>query len=240
VSHLEREIARFEAHMRDAGGLALNTRQQRCGIVARFLAGLFQTGPILIPAIEPTAIRQFVLGNGAEWSAGTVRVIGGAVGGYLRFRALAGDRVTELLAAIPRAAHWRLAALPEVLSDAEIEELLRSFDPPFRSHRRAFAMLRCLTDLGLRCSEVANLRLEDINWNGDRPECGGRTKPVSHRNSDHPAFSVLHPVGPPRLMASRPPRFWTVSLSTAKKQGWNMLQTLTANPNCLIADLQMG
>ena len=29
-------------------------------------------------------------------------------------------------------------------------------------------------------------------------------------------------------------------LSTAKKQGWNMLETLTANPNCLIADLQVG
>jgi integrase/recombinase XerD len=173
VSHLEREMACFEAHMRDAGGLALNTRYQRCGIVARFLGGLFQTGPILIPAIEPTAIRQFVLGNGAEWSAGTIRVIGGAIGGYLRFRALAGDRVTELLAAIPRAAHWRLASLPEVLSDAEIDELLRSFDPPFRSHRRAFAMLRCLTDLGLRCSEVANLRLEDINWMDGTLRLGG-------------------------------------------------------------------
>lgn len=172
-SHLEREIACFEVHMRDAGGLALNTRQQRCGIVVRFLAGLFQTGPILISAIEPTAIRQFVLGNGAEWSAGTIRVIGGAIGGYLRFRALAGDRVTELLAAIPRAAHWRLASLPEVLSDAEIDELLRSFDPPFRSHRRAFAMLRCLIDLGLRCSEVANLRLEDINWNEGTLRLGG-------------------------------------------------------------------
>ena len=140
--------------------------------LSRFLAGLFQTGPILIAAIGPTAIRQFVLGNGAEWSAGTIRVVGGAIGGYLRFRALAGeagqssdgepvgiarrgDRVTELLAAIPRAAHWRLASLPDVLSDAEIDELLRSFDPPFRSYRRAFAMVRCLTDLGLRCSEVA-------------------------------------------------------------------------------------
>jgi hypothetical protein len=46
---------------------------------------------------------------------------------------------------------------------------------------------------------------------GDRPECGGRTKPVSHRDPDHPAFPVLHPVGAPRPMASRPPRFWTVS-----------------------------
>jgi hypothetical protein len=190
-THLARELADFDAHMRDVGGLAFNTRQQRCGIVARFLAGLFQDGPILIPAIAPTAIRQFVLGDGAEWSAGTIRVIGGAIGGYLRFRAMAahrsgdeavarpGDRVTELLAAIPRAAHWRLASLPEVLSDAEIDELLGSFDPSFRSHRRAFAMVRCLTDLGLRCHEVASLRLEDINWNDGTLRLAGTRPGVS-------------------------------------------------------------
>ena len=164
-THLTRELAQFEVYMRDSGGLAFNTWQQRSRIVAQFLAGLFQTGPILIAAIEPTAIREFVLGNGSGRSAGTIRVVGGAIGGYLRFRAMTDDRVTALLAVIPRTAHWRLASLPEVLSDAEIAELLRSFDGPFRSHRRAFAMVRCLTDLGLRCSEVANLRLEDINWN---------------------------------------------------------------------------
>jgi integrase/recombinase XerD len=191
-THLARELADFDAHMRDVGGLAFNTRRQRCGVVARFLAGLFQDGPILIPAIAPTAIRQFVLGDGAEWSAGTIRVIGGAIGGYLRFRAMAaqgsgseavsrpGDRATELLAAIPRAAHWRLASLPEVLSDAEIDELLGSFDPSFRSHRRAFAMVRCLTDLGLRCHEVASLRLEDINWNeGTLRLAGTKTRRVN-------------------------------------------------------------
>jgi site-specific recombinase XerD len=193
-THLARELADFDAHMRDVAGLASNTRRQRCGIVARFLAGLFQDGPILIPAIAPAAIRQFVLGDGAEWSAGTIGVIGGAIGGYLRFRAMAGkaaqgsgdeavarpgDRVTELLTAIPRAAHWRLASLPEVLSDAEIDELLGSFDRPFRSHRRAFAMVRCLTDLGLRCREVANLRLEDINWiDGTLRLAGTKTRRV--------------------------------------------------------------
>jgi integrase len=57
-----------------------------------------------------------------------------------------------------------LASLPEVLTDTEIDELLRSFDQPFPSHRRAYAMTRCLIDLGLRCSEVVGLRLEDIDW----------------------------------------------------------------------------
>jgi integrase len=77
---------------------------------------------------------------------------------------MSGDRVSLLATAIPRAAHWRLASLPDVLTDAEIDELLRSFDQPFPSRRRAYAMVRCLIDLGLRSSEVVNLSLEDINW----------------------------------------------------------------------------
>jgi integrase/recombinase XerD len=158
------ELARFDAHMQDVWGLADNTRQQRCRIIGRFLLKQFGVRPVAISAISATAVRQFVLGGEEGGSAGTIRVKGGAIGCYLRFRATSGDRVAELLAAIPRAAHWRLASLPEVLADAEIDELLRSFDQPFPSRRRAYAMVRCLTDLGLRCSEVIKLRLEDINW----------------------------------------------------------------------------
>jgi hypothetical protein len=162
--HVWRELAQFDTHMRDVWGLARNTRQQRCRIVGRFLVEQFGSAPITLSMIKAAAVRQFVLGEKQGWSAGSIGVMGGAIGCYLRFRGLSGDWVDELRAAIPRAAHWRLATLPEVLSEVEIEALLQSFDPPFPSHRRAFAMVRCLTDLGLRCSEVVKLRLEDINW----------------------------------------------------------------------------
>jgi integrase len=162
--HLGTELARFDAYMREVGGLAVNTRQQRCRIVGRFLLEQFPSRPILITAIGPAAVRRFVLGDGQARSAGTIRVIGGAIACYLRFRSISGDPVTRLLAAIPRAACWRLAALPEVLSETEIDALLRSFEQPFPSYRRAYAMVRCLTDLGLRCSEVVKLRLDDIDW----------------------------------------------------------------------------
>jgi integrase len=162
--HLGEELARFDAYMHEASGLAANTRRQRCRIVGCFLLEQFHSRPILVTAIEPAAVRRFVLGNGKEWSAGTIRVIGGAISCYLRFRSLSGDPVARLLAAIPRAAHWRLAALPAVLSEAEIDALLQSFEQSFPSCRRAYAMVRCLTDLGLRCSEVVKLRLDDIDW----------------------------------------------------------------------------
>lgn len=157
------ELARFDAHMRDVWGLADNTRRQRGRIVGEFLLAHFGDQPIAMSKISTAIVRRFVLGDHGR-SAGSIGVIGGAIGCYLRFRSMSGDRVSELAAAIPRAAHWRLASLPEVLTDAEVDELLRSFDQPFASHRRAYAMPRCLIDLGLRCSEVVNLRLEDINW----------------------------------------------------------------------------
>lgn len=164
ISHIVTELARFDSFMRDAGGLAAATRAQRCRILGAFLAGVFDAGPIVIASIKPTAIRRFVLPRKIGRSAGTIGVMGGAIGCYLRFRAMDGDHIDGLRATIPRAAHWRLASLPDVLSDAEIAELHSSFDTPFRSWRRAYAMVRCLTDLGLRCADTARLRLEDIDW----------------------------------------------------------------------------
>jgi site-specific recombinase XerD len=163
--HVESELDRFDAYMRQARGLASNTREQRVAIVRRLLlSGEF--GPIpLVPArLSPAGVRRFIVKNMDRWSVSSIHVIAGALRGYLRFRASQGDRVDALLAAIPSVAHWRLATLPEVPSEAEIKQLLQSFDRPFPSSRRAYAMLRCLVDLGLRSSEVVGLHLDDIDW----------------------------------------------------------------------------
>jgi integrase len=163
--HVESELDRFDAYMRQARGLASNTREQRVAIIRRFLlSGEFGSRPFVPTCLRPAGVRCFIVKNMDRWSTGSMHVIAGALRGYLRFRASQGDRVQPLLAAIPSVAHWRLATLPEVPSEAEIKRLLRSFDRPFPSSRRAYAMLRCLVDLGLRSSEVVGLRLGDIDW----------------------------------------------------------------------------
>ena len=93
-----------------------------------------------------------------------MQVMSGALRCYLRFRALAGDDIRGLQDAVPNAAHWRLATLPEVFTEEEIQRLLDSFERVTCSPKRAYAMARCLTDLGLRASEVVGLQLEDLNW----------------------------------------------------------------------------
>lgn len=162
-SPVGQELAHFDAHMRDVWGLAETTRCRRRQVVEEFLLGHFGDRPVTVATINPGSVRRFVLGE-QERSPGSIAVIGGAIGCYLRFRGMSGDRVSQLSAAIPRAAHWRLASLPDVLTNAEIDELLRSFEQPFPSRRRAYAMVRCLIDLGLRSSEVVKLQLEDLNW----------------------------------------------------------------------------
>jgi integrase/recombinase XerD len=158
------ELAAFDRFMRDVGGLADTTRRQRIHIVRRLLLEQFGDGEIDPEKLEPALVRRFVLGEGRCWGAGAVRVAGGAVGCYLKFRKMLGDDVGRLLREIPRAAHWRLAGLPDVLSPAQIDAVLASFDDPLPSRRRAYAMVRCVTDLGLRCSEVVKLRLDDVDW----------------------------------------------------------------------------
>jgi integrase len=161
---IEAELERFDQYMRQARGLADNTREQRGAIVRRLLSNEFGSRPVVPARINAASMRHFVIDHADRWSAGSMHVIAGALRGYLRFRASQGDRVQALLSAIPSIANWRLTTLPEVPTDLEIKRLLRSFDQPFPSSRRAYAMLRCLVDLGLRSSEVVGLRLGDIDW----------------------------------------------------------------------------
>ncbi len=158
------ELAAFDRHMDSVRGLAASTRRQRVQIVGRFLTDRFGVGPVAVAELTSADLKRFVLGDGQRRSAGTIRVMAGALRCYLRFRGLAGDPVGALAGTIPAAAHWRLATLPDVLSQAEVDQLLGSFSRPFPSSKRAYGMVRCLVDLGLRAGEVARLRLEDVDW----------------------------------------------------------------------------
>ena len=54
--------------------------------------------------------------------------------------------------------------MPRSLTADEIDRLLHAFPPELPSCRRAYAMVRCALDMGLRASEIARLALADIDW----------------------------------------------------------------------------
>lgn len=194
---IARELACFDAKMREVWGLSKGTRDHRCRMIRRLLKRQFGIDRIDLTQLSPSIIRAFVLGD-ADWSTSTIRVMGGAVRCYLRHRKLLGDDVHDLLRAVPRPAYWRDAALPEALSPDELNQLLHAFDAPCPSRRRGYAIVRCLADLGLRSSEIISLRLEDISWQeGTLRVAAGKARradvlPLPHETGVAIANYLLH------------------------------------------------
>lgn len=162
---VRQEVCRFTEYLKEVCGLAECTRYQRGRVVRDFLRYYFDRKDIELAQISIRDILRFVTRYPDGCKAGTAHVAGVTLRSYLRFRAMQyDDRVQELIAAVPGIAGWRLAALPETFSDAEIAWLLRSFDRNTASGLRDYAMIRCLADLGLRAAEVVQIQLDDINW----------------------------------------------------------------------------
>ncbi|MDN6332110.1 MAG: tyrosine-type recombinase/integrase, partial [Micrococcaceae bacterium] len=70
----------------------------------------------------------------------------------------------SLTAAVPPIVSWRLAGLPEPLTREEVRALLTVVDQATPAGKRDYAVVLLLLRLGLRCSEVAALTLEDVDW----------------------------------------------------------------------------
>jgi integrase len=164
VSAVDDELCRFDEYMNRARGLARSTRMQRLKILRSFLLQSHVAGSRVLPPHTQDELRQFIETQIRRLCPGSVKLVAGTLRAYLRFRATLGDPVAHLLPVIASPANWRLATLPQTLSREEVVQLLGAFPQGLPSRRRAYAMVRCLVDLGLRASEVVSIDLDDIDW----------------------------------------------------------------------------
>jgi site-specific recombinase XerD len=165
ATHIEKELQEFCGYASDVCGLAPATLVSRRQWIGRFLADQFPKGRVELSRLRPKHIHDFFTAQCQGYRPGTAHVVATAIRTYLRFRAVQhAEPVESLLAAVPSAAHWRLAALPDYLEADEIAALMAAFDRGRPQQQRDYAIVRCLVDLGLRSCEVAALRLDDIDW----------------------------------------------------------------------------
>ncbi len=162
---VDEELQCFDDHMNHVRGLAPKTRSHYLCVIRRLLLGQFSDQPVVFSTITPKDIRQFVASQIKLYSSPTsAGSLVSALRGYFRFRATCGDQVHHLIGVLWRPANWKLSSLPKALSSSEVECLLEALDFDGPSARRAKAIVHCALDLGLRCSEVARLGLDDIDW----------------------------------------------------------------------------
>jgi integrase/recombinase XerC len=159
------ELRSYDAHMRDARGLASKTRSGRLRIVERLLVAKFVGRPVMVGELQTDDIRQFIADQlNALGTTSNAITIASTLRAYLRYRATRGDAVQPLLAVIASPAHWSMASLPRGLKPEEVDRLLSSFTSALPSPNRGYAVVRLALDLGLRGIEISRLQLADIDW----------------------------------------------------------------------------
>jgi integrase/recombinase XerC len=165
LTPVDEELRRFDEYMNRVRGLAPQTRKHSLAVIRRLLFGQFADQAVVISAIQPDHIRQFVLSQSELCKVpASISATISALRSYFRYRTTQGDRVHHLIGVTSYPANWQQASLPKTLANNEIERLLAALVHDGAAARRTAAIVHCALDLGLRSSEVAYLGLDDIDW----------------------------------------------------------------------------
>ena len=117
-------------------------------------------------AYSAAVLRDFMLERAKRYKKGRLKTYAVAVRGFLRFLIATGQCPPGREYAVPSIADWKLATVPKYLAAEDIERAIAACDGERRLRDRAIVLL--LARLGLRASEVANLKVTDIDWRGGR------------------------------------------------------------------------
>lgn len=156
-------LAAFDEHLRRVRGLCSGTRRGYRRYAAMFLDAVFADGPVVVAEIRVPDVAGFVAQVTRRYGPRTVELAASALRSFLRFlraAGLGGDRLEEAVPVIP----YRPTGLVRHLSSERFERLIASLGSSSPRGLRDRAIIVCMARLGLRVSEVVQLRLEDIDW----------------------------------------------------------------------------
>jgi len=177
----------FFAHLRDERGLRKGSLQQYGFHLRRLEWYLARIGACELAALSPAILSAFVADCHLADEAGTSgkRLGRSSMIGlccslrvFLRYLYREGLVARDLSPSIETPRQYRLADLPRSISWEEVRRVLEAVDRRTAVGRRDYAMLLLMVTYGLRGHEVAEMRLDDLDW--ERGELLVRGKSLRH------------------------------------------------------------
>jgi site-specific recombinase XerD len=156
-------LTRYSRYLVEERGLCRASVRHYVGVARSFLASLPGGGPGL-EGLGAAEVSAFVLAECRRCKTGSAKAMTTRLRSLLRYLFVEGLAPAALAGAVPSVAHWRLSSLPRALGPGQVARLLASCDRRSSTGRRDFAVITLLWRLGLRCSEVAGLALDDVDW----------------------------------------------------------------------------
>ncbi len=121
-------------------------------------------------------IREFVLHRAKPHSTYRAQAIAVAVRSFLRFLSIQYNCSSDLVYAVPRYPSFKLQKTPRYLEPEVLKQVEDACNLKDEQGHRDRAVILLLTRLGLRASDVANLNLQDIDWNNGRILVSGKSR----------------------------------------------------------------
>jgi site-specific recombinase XerD len=164
----QRLANQYRCYLLKERGCSAHTLENYGKHIDRFVTKRFGTGPVRRSRLRAQDVVAFVQSGARQLSRGHASQLVTALRSFLRFLHYRGHLTTDLAAAVPAVAHWRMTGLPKYLSSESVQKVLDSCDQATAFGRRNYAILLLLARLGLRGGEIVNLQLEDLDWETSR------------------------------------------------------------------------
>jgi site-specific recombinase XerD len=162
------EAPEFASYLRDERGLKADTVERHAFFLNGLSAFLSRFGVTSLASISPPPLAAFLVERCAGLARTTRRDLCGSLRIFLRY--CHRERIIrhDLSAAVEVPRLHRLASVPRAITWEEVRDMLNCVDRRSALGRRDYAILLLLVTYGLRGNEVAQLTLEDFDWQRER------------------------------------------------------------------------
>ena len=154
----------FRQYLQQERGLAPATIGNYLQMASRFLVHLYGCGEVQLGQLHAADVIRFVQIEAARLPPKRAKLMTTALRSLMQYARYRGLISVDLQASIPTVAIWSMASIPKTLSSTEVKRLLAQCDRHTAKGCRDYAILLLLARLGLRGGEVAELTLDDLDW----------------------------------------------------------------------------
>lgn len=155
----------YGVHLERVCAVGVGTCKQYKKWASEFLETLsLNGGKVDLARITRESLTTFVASKAKRYKPRTTQGLASGLRNFLRYLQFEGFVGPDLERAVPAVPVWRQSSIPKSLDEDQLAALLGSFDRSKPQGLRDYAMVLCLSGLGLRAGEVAALCLDDIDW----------------------------------------------------------------------------
>jgi integrase/recombinase XerD len=164
MNPIEELVEAYRGYLVAERGLAACTVKYYGDVARLFFSVRSQPDGLDLELLNAAHVTGFVGRECARRDTAAAKYLVAGLRSVLRYLYVTGRTTMDLSAAVPGVAARRGASLPRGLEADQTACLLASCDRSRSVGLRDFAILTILLRLGLRCAEVAALRLDAVDW----------------------------------------------------------------------------